>query len=378
VAGGKKLTRRSQNWLGQRWGPEGQHWLELGTLTIILLLRVAVVAGILHLALTTMPVLRPFQRQTYFQIGYALTSTLRLLTQPLPNSSLSISSLLFFVLLAVVVYGVAHRLSITIKQRFFSQFLDLGMQETASILIKYVFTLLGILVILPFSGVDLSSLAVFAGAIGLGIGLGLQNLANNFLSYVGVLLERPIQMGDFVEVDDLLGSVDRINWRSTTIRTLDQVFVIVPNSRFMDSKVVNWSYRQRQCRIHVPVGVDYRREPTLVRQALLKVASEHPQISETPAPQVWLRSFNDSSLDFELLVWIDNPPDQFRLRSDLNYAIMAEFKRLQIDIPFPQRDLHIRSVAGLGALREWLSQAQAPPNGERLTPENRPENLDQK
>jgi len=354
--GVEKLTRRGQTWLGQRWGPGGHHWLELATLTAILVLRLALAAGTIHLALTAIPVLRPLQRQIYFRIGQTMTSTVRLLTQPLPNSSLSISSLLVFLLLAVVVYGVAHRLSITVKQRFLSQFLDLGMQETASALMKYIFTLVGILIILPFSGIDLSSLAVFAGAIGLGIGLGLQNLANNFLSYVGVLLERPIQIGDFIEVDNLLGSVDRISWRSTTIRTLDQVFVIVPNSRFMESKVVNWSYRQRQCRIHVPVGVDYRSDPNLVRQALLKVAADHPQVLETPAPQVWLRSFEDSALQFELLVWIDNPPDQFRLKSDLNYAIMAEFRRRQIHIPFPQRDLHIRTAAGLGALQEWLTQ----------------------
>ncbi|MEN9265782.1 MAG: mechanosensitive ion channel [Thermostichales cyanobacterium BF4_bins_65] len=351
-----KASQRGQAWLAQRWAGVGQHWLELGTLTTQSLLRLGLLVGAVHISMTTIPLLRPVQRQLYFRIGQTLSSVGRLLTQPLPNSSLSISSLLVFVLLALVVYIVAHRLSLTIKQRFLRQFLDLGTQETVSILFKYVFTLIGILIILPFSGIDLSSLTVFAGAIGLGIGLGLQNLANNFLSYLGVLLERPIQIGDFVEVDNLLGIVDRISWRSTTIRTLDQVFVIVPNSRFMESKVVNWSYRERQCRIHVPVGVDYRSDPNVVRQALLKVAADHPQVLETPAPQVWLRSFEDSCLHFELLVWIDNPTDQFRLKSELNYAIMAEFKRRNIEIPFPQRDLHIRT--GLAPLAQWLQSHQ--------------------
>ncbi|GAB4217795.1 MAG: hypothetical protein OHK0012_23700 [Synechococcales cyanobacterium] len=352
--GVEQLVQRGENWLFQRSEQGWHHWIDLGAFFLVIATRLGLLLGLFHLSISAIPLLRPTQRLLYFRIGQAIRSTLGLLTQPLPNSSLSLSSLLIFVLMAVAVYIVSHRLSITVKRRFLSQFLDVGTQETASILIRYIMSLVGIIIILPFSGIDLSSLTVFAGAIGLGIGLGLQNLANNFLSYVGVLLERPIQIGDFIEVDNLLGSVDRISWRSTTIRTLDQVFVIVPNSRFMDSKVVNWSYRQRQCRIHVPVGVDYRTDPILVRQALLKVANDHPQVLPSPAPQVWLKSFADSSLNFELLVWIDNPPDQFRLRSDLNYAIMAEFKRRNIEIPFPQRDLHIRTADGFAQLPQWL------------------------
>jgi potassium efflux system protein len=128
----------------------------------------------------------------------------------------------------------------------------LGTQESTAAIFKYVLTLFGILLVLPFSGLNLSSLAVIAGAVGLGIGFGLQNLSNNYISYLAILLERPIQIGDLVEVDNLLGTVEHIGPRATVLRTLDRIFVIVPNSRFTESKVVNWSYRDPRCRIHIP------------------------------------------------------------------------------------------------------------------------------
>jgi potassium efflux system protein len=278
-------------------------------------------------------------------------TALGVLIQPLPNSNVSIASLLVFFVLATLVFTVAHYISVGLKQRFLGRLgLDLGTQESTAAIFKYVLTLLGILLVLPFSGLNLSSLAVIAGAVGLGIGFGLQNLSNNYISYLAILLERPIQIGDLVEVDNLLGTVEHIGPRATVLRTLDRIFVIVPNSRFTESKVVNWSYRDPRCRIHIPVGVAYGSDTKVVTEALLAVARGNPRVLTNPPPQVWLRSFGPSSLNFELLVWINRPQDQFVLISELNFAIEAEFRRRGIRIPFPQQDIHIRSLEGLVSL----------------------------
>ncbi|NJK63534.1 MAG: mechanosensitive ion channel [Synechococcaceae cyanobacterium SM2_3_1] len=178
---------------------------------------------------------------------------------------------------------------------------------------------------------------------------------NDYVSYVAILIERPIQVGDLVEVDDLLGTVERIHPWATVVRTLDRIFVVVPNSRLTNQKVVNWSYRDPRCRIHIPVGVAYGSDPQQVKEAMLSAARCHPLVLSTPEPQVWLISFGHSSMDFELLVWINRPQDQFILKSDLNYAIVAEFRHRHIVIPFNQQDLHIRSADGLRGVLQHLN-----------------------
>ncbi len=222
--------------------------------------------------------------------------------------------------------------------------LSLGMQAGISILVRYVILFIGIIVILQLWGIDLSSLTLIASALGVGLGLGLQNIAKDISSGLVLVFERPIQVGDFIELGGQMGIVDRIGPRSTDIRTLDQVSIIVPNSRFLEKDVINWSHRNPLSRIHIPVGVAYGSNPETVKEVLLEVGRDHPQVVAAPAPEVFLLGFGDSSLEFELLVWIRRPQQYPQIRSDLNFAIATAFRKVGIEIPFPQRDINLPEV----------------------------------
>ncbi|MBF2097663.1 MAG: mechanosensitive ion channel [Gloeomargaritaceae cyanobacterium C42_A2020_066] len=220
---------------------------------------------------------------------------------------------------------------------------DHRMRELVAVLTQYLLLFLGLIVILQVWGLDVSSLTILASVLGVGIGFGLQNTANNFISGLIITFERPIQVGDFIHVGDLQGIVERIGTRTTEIRTLDKVSIIVPNSRFVDNQVVNWSLGNPVSRLHIPVGLAYGSEVEKVRIALLEAAREHPDVLTSPAPQVWMKGFGDSALNFELLVWICEPREQYRIRSDLNFRIMASLKRHNLEVPYPQHDVHLRA-----------------------------------
>jgi small-conductance mechanosensitive channel len=208
----------------------------------------------------------------------------------------------------------------------------------------YIFIAIGFYVALKLVGIDLSSLAVVAGAIGVGLGFGLQNIISNFVSGLIILAERPISIGDRVELGEVAGLVTRIRLRSTTIVTNDNITIIVPNSNFISNKVTNWSYGDPKVRIRLPVGVAYGTDPERLRRLLIEVANEHPMVLRDPAPELFFSGFGDSSLSFELAVWtaeMTSKPRRFR--SELNYAVERKLRENQIEIPFPQRDLHLRS-----------------------------------
>ncbi|MGA7935876.1 MAG: mechanosensitive ion channel domain-containing protein, partial [Kovacikia sp.] len=220
------------------------------------------------------------------------------------NKQYSLSLLLTLILVIITVFWVSRSLSNWLKRGVFIRLgLDRGTREVIASLIQYLLTVLGLIIVLQTAGVNLSSLTLFAGVLGIGIGFGLQNLASNFISGLTLLVEQPIRVGDFIEVENLLGTVESISIRSTTVRTQDGVFVIVPNIRFVEHNVVNWSYRDPRCRIHVPVGVAYGSDTLLVSEALLEAARQDPKVLNDPAPRVWFKGFGDSSLTFELLVW---------------------------------------------------------------------------
>ncbi len=356
-----RLCHRSLDYfqplLEKRFGSSWRPWVHLGISLTRLGLWLGIAGGTLHLAISAVPRFRLFQRLLYFELGQFVRATVRFLSTPLPNSTLTIMGILVFAGLTIIIFSISHYLSLAVRHRFLARIgLDLGTQEASSTIFKYGMTLLGMLLVLPFTGLS-SSLTVVAATLGLAIGLGLQNIFNDYVSYLAILVERPIQVGDLIEVDTLIGTVERIHPWATVVRTLDRVFVIVPNSRLTDRRVVNWSYRDPRCRIHVPVSVSYGSDTDLVKEALLYVATHHPSVLSTPEPQVWLTAFGTSSLDFELLVWINRPQDQFLLKSELNYAIDAEFRRRNIIIPFPQQDLHIRSADALLDLLAGRMQA---------------------
>jgi hypothetical protein len=231
---------------------------------------------------------------------------------------------------------------------------DQGFPEFIAALFQYGLVFLGLLTLLPLWGFNLSSLALVASFLGVGIGFGIQNIVNNFVSGLIIVLERPIKVGDFVTVGSLQGLVDRIGSRSTVIRTLDQVAIIVPNSRFLENEVINRSYGSPVSRLRIPVGVAYGSEIDLVKKALIEAAKEHSEILLHPKPQVWFMEFGDSSLNFELQVWTDDPQKQPRIKSDLNYKIEANLRRYGLEVPFPQRDLNLRSPILDRLLRQLL------------------------
>jgi potassium efflux system protein len=245
---------------------------------------------------------------------------------------------------------------------------DRGVQETMALLTRYVLMFIGGIIVLQAWGIDSSSLAIVGSVLGIGVGFGLQNIANNFVSGVVVSLERPVQPGDFVRVGDLTGTVERIGPRCVEIRTLDRVSILVPNSRFLETEVINWSHGDPVSRVHIPVGVAYGSDVSRVRAALLEAARGHPDVLRDPKPRVELRGFGDSSLNFELLVWTSEPRIQERLKSDLNYRVEASLRAHRVQIPFPQRDLHLRSphleqLVTAWSRRNFSPEELAQPNG---------------
>lgn len=260
------------------------------------------------------------------------------------GKSFTLDLFLQLIFFAVIAYVVGRVISRLFQKIILSRFkIDRGTKEAISSVIGYLIAGIGFLIVLKGVGIDLSSLTVIAGVLGLGIGFGFQNVAGNFISGITILFEQPLKVGDLVEVNDLLGTVEKISIRSTVVRTIDNLFVIVPNTSFIENNIVNWSYRDQKCRVHIPVGVAYGTDTTLVTEALLTAARRHPSVLKNPTPKVWFKEFGDSSLNFELLVWFDDPPEIPQLKSDLNFSIETELNLRDINIPFPQRDLHIKN-----------------------------------
>ena len=235
----------------------------------------------------------------------------------------------------------------TIQSRILSRTaLDSGQQYAFARIGGYVIFLVGLVVGLESTGVKLDSLLVFGGTVGIGVGLGLQTLANNFVSGLVLLLERPVKLGDRVEVGGVAGAVVRLAGRSTWVRTNDNVVIIVPNSEFVSNRVTNWTANDRSVRFSLPVGVSYDSEPDRVREILLAIARQEPSVLASPPPDVLFRGFGDSALNFELRVWTTERVQTPQvLISDLYFAIFRTFRENGIEIPYPQRDLHLKSIA---------------------------------
>jgi len=208
----------------------------------------------------------------------------------------------------------------------------------------YIFIALGFVLALNNAGMDISSLTVLAGAVGIGLGFGLQNIINNFFSGLILLAERPVAIGDRIEVGGVAGRVTNINIRSTTVVTNDNISIIVPNSDFISSAVTNWSHGDPKVRLRIPFGVAYGSDIPLLKQVILELATRHPAALADPSLSLFFVGFGESSLDFELGIWtIEMAHNPLRFKSDLYFAIEEALRRSGIEIPFPQRDLHVRS-----------------------------------
>jgi len=281
---------------------------------------------------------------------------------PLPAVSLSLVQIFLLIGLLIAVFWISSRTKRFLFNRFLvNSGLDRALQYAIAQIISNAVLVVGVLIVLENTGIHLGALAVFAGAVGVGVGFGLQNIASNFISGLVILAERPITIGDRVEVAGITGQVQQIRARSTVIRTNDNITMIVPNTKFIDSPVTNWTYGDPRVRFRVPVGVAYGSDIAKVREALLAAGRENPNTLKDPAPSVFLEKFGDNSIDFELVVWSSEMSARpSRYRSDLNFAIEQKFRESGIEIAFPQRDLHIRSgvlkVEGMGTDRRQAEE----------------------
>ncbi len=223
---------------------------------------------------------------------------------------------------------------------------DVGIIHGISTIVRYVFVGIGFLVILQSAGVDLSSLTILAGAIGLGLTVGLQNLTSNVMSGLTLFLERPVKVGDRVQVDNVTGDITKITFRATTILTDDNIEIIVPNTQFITGKVINWSLSSPNVRLSLPLSLAIDSEPKRIKLLVERLAVDHPGVLKQPEPELIFLGFAESSLKFELWVWTcEYTRRPFVLKSQLYFQIFEKFKEENIAIPFPQTDIHIRTGA---------------------------------
>lgn len=288
---------------------------------------------------------------------------------------------LFFVLLAVA--GIVTNLLRSRVLRLTS--VSRGIQESIAAIVNYTLIFIGTVILLQVWGLDLSSLAILASVLGVGIGFGLQGIAKEFVSGLVVTFERPIQIGDFVEIGEFMGTVERMNARSIRLRTLNDTEVIVPNSRFLDTEVINWSHHTPVSRLVLPVRVAYGSTLNTVRSTLVESVKDHPDVLHQPAPKVWFQGFGEDFLDFQLLVWISEPRKQFQIRSDLYFRIETLLRHRNIQVPLPQRSVHFRSgslplelspqledaLSQLsGSLADWLKAQSNSSNTQQNSPKS--------
>jgi len=258
------------------------------------------------------------------------------------GQGISIVSFVYF----IVVIGLSVILSRLfvrfLKRNVYSQSeIERGAQYTLSRLVRYIIVTVGFLIALQMIGFDLSILAVFGGLFGVGIGFGLQNIFSNFASGIILMIERPIQVGDTVELDGILGKVEEIRFRVAVVNTFDNESIIVPNSHLVSEEVTNWSYGgDSSLRLRIPIGVDYGTDIQTVEDILLEIADEEGKVMQKPEPQVFFKEHADSSLNFELRVWIPSPQERIQVRDNVRREIDRRFNEAGIGIPFPQTDVH--------------------------------------
>ena len=272
-------------------------------------------------------------------------------TEPIYGETMSPLSLLLGVLIVLVVILLSGSLRRAVNRRILARAgLEESARHTLSAVIAYAVIAIAGIVALNVSGLPLAGLGIFAGASGLAVGFGMQAILSNFVSGLIIMIERHVKVGDCVKVgEDLIGYVERINARSTTIATFDNYRVIIPNSAFIEQQVVNWSTQDPKLRVRVDVGIAYGSDTEQARQSLLQVASGNEFVLKQPAPEVRFTGFGDNSLAFQLLVWVADVRHYYAVISSLHFEIDREFREKRIEIAFPQQDLHLRTVDGKAA-----------------------------
>ena len=256
----------------------------------------------------------------------------------------SVNSLIGGALILAAAIILSRTLSKLLQRRIAKNaYLDPGLHYTLGRLTQYLVVSLGVLLALSFGvGLNLTSIAVIFTALSVGIGFGLQYIAADIASGFILLFERPVRVGDRITIGEDEGDVQSINLRTTVVATNNRVSIIVPNSKLVSQRLINWSYGDPRARIAIPIGVSYDASIDLVTETLLKAAEGVDNVLKDPPPKVQLLKFGDWSLDFRLLVWTNRPRLHMQIRSDINYRIDKLFRDAKIEIPYPQTELRIR------------------------------------
>ena len=226
-----------------------------------------------------------------------------------------------------------------------------GVRHSVARLVHYAVMLAGFLMALSTLGFEVTKLTIMLSALGVGIGFGLQGVVNNFVSGLILLFERPVRVGDSIEISGKWAKIKKIGLRATIVRTIDEADLIVPNADMVNNQVTNWTLTNRRMRLAIPVGVAYGSDVPLVTETLMACANANPMVDKTPLPQVLFLSFGESSLDFELRIWVLDADHRLEAISQLHHEIDRRFREAKIEIAFPQRDLHVRSLGESVILR---------------------------
>lgn len=280
------------------------------------------------------------------KIADDIINFLRVPVFSLGETQVTLWTLLYLVFLLWLLYYLTSKINKIIVYKLLSKSkIELGVRIAAGTILRYVVLTVGFIIILQTVGINLSSVTILLGALGVGIGFGLQNITNNFVSGLIILFERPIKVGDRIEVAGVTGDVIKVSMRATTIVTNDNISIIVPNSEFISSTVINWSHTDRKVRFNYPVGVSYKEDPQKVKKILIEVATDNPGVLKDPKHDVLFTEYADSALMFNLRVWTNDYIDRPGvLKSQLYFEIFKRFKENSIEIPFPQRDVHIKQM----------------------------------
>jgi len=263
------------------------------------------------------------------------------------ETQVTVSSLLLALAIIVASFVLSRLARTFVADRLLGRTrLGVGSRYAIGRVVGYIVLALGILVALQPLGFNATTLAVFGGALGIGLGFGLQDVVKNFVAGLIILVERPIQIGDSIELGDVTGEVAEIRGRATVVRTNDDVYLIVPNSKFISETVVNRSFRQRRVRYRIPVTVASDSDPETVEAALLEAAGRSGNVLADPPPTVWFREFGESGLTFELLCWTSKLVGSAgSMRSELNRLVYEAFKARGVSIPSREIDVRLREDA---------------------------------
>lgn len=273
-------------------------------------------------------------------ISQVFTSTLF----QIGDNPVSLRSLIELIISFIIVLIISQGFTTFLKERLLLKLgIDEGNREAISVIIRYLIVAFGVVISIQGIGFNLASFAVVAGGLGVGIGFGIQDLTTNFVSGLTLLLDRPVKVGDFVELEGLMGIVKKISIRSTIIKTNDDSSVIVPNSKMISNKIVNWSYQNPLLCLRISIEVSENSDPLLVTETLLQIAYSEAGVLSEPNPKVFFVEFGDDCFKFELLVWTDRPTDREVIKSSLNFAIEYNFRQQGIDFPSNDRDLYLRN-----------------------------------